>query len=208
MWIPAFAGMTPKKCMPKSQSKKTVPKKTAHAHTKKHVPKSVQQDITDAVNSLPSLLANQTSWNTLTTQYTDTTDTTLETNEPPRKSMISQSNTPYQPPRHSGVLLIVGVALLMFTILGLWAWNMRSMVNNVFSAPSTEKQILANVGDDFSDIIETITKQDSISAKLDELQAQAVIPSITSTTPSTTTQHTIKAALSTILNTPTTTSTP
>ncbi len=194
--------------MPKGQSKKTTHKKTAHAHTKKHVPKSVQKDITDAVNSLPSLLADQASWNTLTTQHTDATTTTPVTNEPPRKSMIPQSKTPYQPPRHSGALLVVGVALLMFTILGLWAWNMKSMVNNVFAAPSAEKQILANVGDDFGDIINHIEEQDSISAKLDELQAQAIAALGTSTTPSTTTSTDLKAALSNILNATTTTSTP
>jgi hypothetical protein len=201
--------MTPSKNpMPKSQSKKTTHKKTAHAHTKKHVPKSVQQDITNAVNSLPSLLADQASWNTLTTQHTDVTNTTPDTNEPPRPSMIPQSNTPYQPPQHSGVLLVLGVALLMTTILGLWAWNMKSMVNNVFAAPSAEKQILANVGDDFGDILNHIEEQDSISAKLDEIQAQAMAALSASTTPSTTTQTDLKAAFSNILNSTTTTSTP
>lgn len=187
-----------KKPMPKGQSKKTTHKKIAHTK-KTSIPTSVQRDITEAVNSLPSLLIDQNTINSIQSKQTEDT-------QPPRPSMIPPSHT-YQPPQHSGVLLVVGVALLMVTILGLWAWNMKSMVNSVFAAPSAEKQILSNVGDDFSDIINYIEEQDTLSAKLDELQAQTVALSAASTI-STTTPTDLKAAFSNILNATTTTSTP
>ncbi len=186
-----------KKPMPKGQSKKTTHKKIAHTK-KTSIPTSVQRDITEAVNSLPSLLIDQNTINSIQSKQTEDT-------QPPRPSMIPPSHT-YQPPQHSGVLLVVGVALLMVTILGLWAWNMKSMVNSVFAAPSAEKQILSNVGDDFSDIINYIEEQDTLSAKLDELQAQTS-PSPATTTTSTQQTH-LKAALSTLLYSTTTTSTP
>jgi len=191
--------------MPKHQSKKTTHKKPARAQ-KKTVPTSVQRDITDAVNSLPSLLVDQHTIASIQSKQSHNASHD-EDKEPPQPS-IGPISSAYQPPRHSGALLIFGVAVLMCTILGLWAWNIQSMVTNVFAAPSAEKQILANVGDDFGDIMDNLTKQDSISAKLDELQAEAAALSAVSTTPSTTTQTDIRAALSNILNATTTTSTP
>lgn len=191
--------------MPKHQPKKTTHKKSAHTK-KKAVPTSVQKDIADAVNSLPSLLVDQHTLASIQSKQSSNTSQSRDSEPPQQPSMLPPSNA-YQPPQHSGVLLVTGVALLMCTILGLWAWNMQSMVTNVFAAPSAEKKILANVGDDFSDIIDNLTKQDSISAKLDELQSQTTAQNAPSTTPSTTAQSDIKAALYTILST-TTTSTP
>jgi hypothetical protein len=198
--------MTTKKSMPKGQSKKTTHKKVAQTK-KKTVPTSVQRDITDAVNSLPSLLIDQHTITSIQSKQPNDTPHD-EHRKPPQSSMIPAANA-YQPPQHSGVLLVVGVALLMSTILGLWAWNMKSMVNNIFTAPSAEKKILANVGNDFGEIINHIEEQDSISAKLDELQAQATALVATSTAPSTTTQTDLKAAFSNILlHSTSTTSTP
>lgn len=184
--------------MPKVPAKKTSRKKTRASSAR--VPSSVKKDIKQAVDSLPELLADHTVWNTK--QKSQTTNQPVITPLPVTQSQTTsqKTNIPYKSPKHSGLLLVTGVAFLMTTIVALWVWNMTGLINTVFTKPSEEKNILTNTKSDFNDIISYIEKQDSISNKLNELQAAAVLASTTSTTTSTTD---VKAVLSKIINAPT-----
>lgn len=98
-----------------------------------------------------------------------------------------QRTLPTPVPRGNTNVLWYSVAIFGLAIIAIWGFNMRSIVNSVWSE-KTGQEIVSQSKDDFSAILETIKKNDKIAKE--QIRSATIIPATAPTSTSTSTNQT------------------
>ncbi len=150
--------------------KKTV-KKTA-AVKKIAAKKSLKKDIAEAVRNIPELVAGQVQLDETTPKNYEQPKS-FESNTVLDRLPLAKKIPPYQPPKHSGLLLWLGVGIISLAVFVVWFFNIKTMVLDFGKNKSPEGEMWQSASTDLSGAFSTVTDgENDFTRQLDNLQKE------------------------------------